>query len=396
VAASALAAGFLSGARAQQRSFDAWLQELRAEALASRISSATLDAALAGLAPLEEVVARDREQPEFTLDFRSYLARVVSPSRIEEGQRMLAEHGELVRAVGSRYGMPPSLLVAVWGIESNYGRTQGDFPVVQALATLAYDGRRGAMFRRELLNALRILDQGHVELAEMRGSWAGAMGHLQKGIVIEGFKLKDGSGNDIGYYGPADNDWTFKNTLLGCAGAGQYVWYRELPSTERAADAGDYVIGIGDGLNIRVYEQEGLSTDVKIRSDGKIALPLAGEIVAAGKRPAELSAELERKLKEFIVTPRVTVNVTTSHPITVTVMGEVGSVGVLTIEPPARLIDALARSGGLGEYAETDRIFVLRHFPSFKRIRFTWEEILRNEGGSASFPLRSGDVVVVD
>jgi membrane-bound lytic murein transglycosylase B len=178
-AASALAAVFLTGARAQQRSFDAWLQDLRSEALTARISSATLDAALDGLAPLDVVIARDREQPEFTLDFRSYLTRVVSQSRIEEGQRMLAEHGPLVRAVGSRYGMPPSLLVAVWGIESNYGRTQGDFPVVQALATLAYDGRRGAMFRRELLNALRILDQGHVELAEMRGSWAGAMGQLQ-------------------------------------------------------------------------------------------------------------------------------------------------------------------------------------------------------------------------
>ena len=179
VAVVVLAAAFLSGAGAQQRSFDDWLQGFRSEALAARISSATLDAALAGLAPLEPVIARDREQPEFTLDFRSYLARVASQSRIEEGQRMLAEHGELVRAVGRRYGMPPSLLVAVWGIESNYGRTQGDFPVVQALATLAHDGRRGAMFRRELLNALRILDQGHVELAEMRGSWAGAMGQLQ-------------------------------------------------------------------------------------------------------------------------------------------------------------------------------------------------------------------------
>lgn len=183
---------------------------------------------------------------------------------------------------------------------------------------------------------------------------------------------------------------------LGCAGAGQYVWYRELPSIERSAAAGDYVIGIGDELSIRVYEQDALSSDVKIRSDGKIALPLAGEVVAAGKRPAELSAELERLLKQFIVTPRVTVNVKTSHPITVTVMGEVGTVGVLTIDPPARLVDALARSGGLGEYAQSDRIFVLRQFPDFKRIRFTWEEILRNDGGSAAFPLRTGDVVVVD
>jgi membrane-bound lytic murein transglycosylase B len=92
--------------------------------------------------------------------------------------------------------MPPSLLVAVWGIESNYGCTQGEFPVVQALATLAYDGRRGAMFRRELLNALRILDQGHVELDAMRGSWAGAMGQLQfmPSTFIDYAKDGDGDG----------------------------------------------------------------------------------------------------------------------------------------------------------------------------------------------------------
>jgi membrane-bound lytic murein transglycosylase B len=179
VAACALAASFLSVAHAQQRPFDAWLLDFRSSALEARISPAIVDAALTGLTPLEQVIERDRAQPEFTLDFRSYLTRVVSQSRIEEGQIVLAEHGELLRNVGQRYGMPPELLAAVWGVESNYGRTQGDFLVVQALATLAYDGRRGRMFRSELLNALRILDQGHIDLHAMKGSWAGAMGQLQ-------------------------------------------------------------------------------------------------------------------------------------------------------------------------------------------------------------------------
>lgn len=178
-AACALAASFLPIAHAQQRPFDAWLQDFRSAALAARISPAIVDAALTGLTPLEQVIERDRAQPEFTLDFSSYLTRVVSQSRIEEGQLVLAEHGELLRNVGQRYGMPPELLAAVWGVESNYGRTQGDFSVVQALATLAYDGRRGRMFRSELLNALRILDQRHVEVHAMKGSWAGAMGQLQ-------------------------------------------------------------------------------------------------------------------------------------------------------------------------------------------------------------------------
>lgn len=183
---------------------------------------------------------------------------------------------------------------------------------------------------------------------------------------------------------------------LGCASAGQYVWYGEMASSERATMAGDYVIGIGDTISIRVYEQDGVSSDVKIRSDGKIALPFVGELVAAGKRPLELSREIEARLKEFIVTPRVTVNVATSLPITVTVVGEVSRIGTVTLEPPARLVDALAQSGGPGEFADKSKIFVLRQFPSYRRIRFTWDAILRNEHGAAAFPVRTGDVIVIE
>lgn len=184
--------------------------------------------------------------------------------------------------------------------------------------------------------------------------------------------------------------------LSGCAGAGQYVWYGEMPATERSGAAGDYVIGVGDSITIRVYEQEGVSVDGKVRSDGKIALPLAGEVVAAGKRPLELSREVEGRLKEFIVSPRATVNVTTSGPITVTVVGEVARIGTVTLEPPARLVEALAQSGGPSDYADKSRIFVLRQFPSYRRIRFTWDAILRNENGAAAFALRTGDVVVIE
>jgi polysaccharide export outer membrane protein len=183
---------------------------------------------------------------------------------------------------------------------------------------------------------------------------------------------------------------------LGCAGAGQYVWFGEMPPADRGTVAGDYVIGVGDTISIRVYEQDGVSGDVKVRIDGKVALPLAGEIVVAGKRPIELSREIEGRLKEFIVTPRVTVNVTTSQPITVTVLGEVAHIGTVTLEPPARLVEALAQSGGPSEFADKSRIFVLRQFPSFRRIRFTWDAVLRNVDGAAAFPLRTGDVVVVE
>ncbi len=182
----------------------------------------------------------------------------------------------------------------------------------------------------------------------------------------------------------------------GCASAGQYVWYSELPKTEQGVDTGDYVIGVGDSVNIRVYEQDGLSGEIKIRNDGKIGLPLAGEVVAAGKRPFDLSREIEQRMKEFIVSPRVVVNVTVAHPVSVTVVGEVGAVGTLTMDPPARLVDALAKSGGLNDFADTSKIFVLRQFPAFRRVRFKWEDIMRNAGGAATFPLRTGDVVVVE
>lgn len=188
----------------------------------------------------------------------------------------------------------------------------------------------------------------------------------------------------------------FALSLGGCASAGQYVWFNEMPVNERSGMAGDYVIGIGDTISIRVYEQEGLSGDVKIRSDGKIAIPLVGELVAAGKRPLELSRELETTLKQFVVSPRVTVNVATSQPISVTVVGEVSHIGVLTLEQPGRLVDAIAQSGGPNDYANKDRIFVLRQFPSYRRIRFKWSSILRNEDNSAQFPLRTGDVIVIE
>jgi polysaccharide export outer membrane protein len=139
-----------------------------------------------------------------------------------------------------------------------------------------------------------------------------------------------------------------------------------------------------------------LSGDVKVRRDGKIALPLAGEVVVAGKRPLELSSELETKLKQFIVSPRVTVNVAASQPVNVTTLGEVQRVGSLTLEPPARLVEALAQSGGPNDFADKSKIFVLRQFPTYKRIRFTWDAILRNEDGAASFALRTGDVIVVE
>jgi polysaccharide biosynthesis/export protein len=180
--------------------------------------------------------------------------------------------------------------------------------------------------------------------------------------------------------------------VVACAGPGSYIWYNELPKSEWGAPGGEYVISVA----VRVYDQENLATKGKIRSDGRLAIPFAGEVAMAGRRPSEVARELEAKLKEFIVSPRVTINIDESRPMSVTFVGEVSKAGTLQLEPSAGVLQALAQAGGPGQYANKSRIFVLRQFPQFRRIRFTYSELIHNEAGAAMFPLRNGDIIVVE
>jgi membrane-bound lytic murein transglycosylase B len=164
---------------AQERSFATWLQDLRAEAMTLGIRAQTLDTALTGLQPLPRVIELDRKQPEETLTYAQYLERMLPASRLQKGLRLLNEHRALLQEIGTKYGVPPGVIVALWGMETDFGRMAGHFPVLAALATLAYDGRRSALFRRELLDALKIVDAGYARPEAMTGSWAGAMGQNQ-------------------------------------------------------------------------------------------------------------------------------------------------------------------------------------------------------------------------
>jgi polysaccharide export outer membrane protein len=184
--------------------------------------------------------------------------------------------------------------------------------------------------------------------------------------------------------------------LLSCASGGRYLWYRNLPKTDWGGPSGEYVISVGDGIRVQVYENEPLTTTAKIRTDGRIALPFVGEIVAAGKHPSALAREIEARLKEFIVSPRVTVNVEEAQPVVVSVLGEVAHVGSLTLQPSSGLLEALAQAGGPSEYADKSSIFVLRRSPEFRRIRFTYDALVQNDDGAATFPLLTGDVIVVE
>ena len=157
----------------------AWIAKLRADAVSRGISGATVDRAFQNFTPLKRVVELDRRQPEFTLTFTQYLNRVVPQRRGQKGRQKLAENRQLLTQIGKKYGVQPRFIVALWGIETDFGRIDGGFSVIQSLATLAMDGRRSRFFRGQLIRALRILDQGHITLDRMRGSWAGAMGHFQ-------------------------------------------------------------------------------------------------------------------------------------------------------------------------------------------------------------------------
>jgi len=180
IAAAVAVLGLWVGpARAATQPFSVWLDGVRQEALAQGISPETLDAALDGLDPIARVIELDRRQIEGRITYKEYRDRLLSEERIERGRALLKEHRELLEQVAADYGVQPRFIVALWGIETSYGSWTGSTPVIGALATLAYDGRRAALFRGELLNALRILDEGHVKVENMTGSWAGAMGQSQ-------------------------------------------------------------------------------------------------------------------------------------------------------------------------------------------------------------------------
>ena len=159
--------------------FDRWVQELKIEAQSRGISPSLLDDAFQDIKPLPRVLELDRKQPESTMTFLEYKKHVISPRRIQQGREMLSRHRDVLTEVGQHYGVPPRFIVALWGIETSYGKNTGGFNVIEALATLAYDGRRSQYFRGELLNALQILQEGHASIPTMKGSWAGAMGQSQ-------------------------------------------------------------------------------------------------------------------------------------------------------------------------------------------------------------------------
>jgi membrane-bound lytic murein transglycosylase B len=161
------------------QSFAQWVQAFWPSARAAGITRATFDRAFAGLTPDPEVIEQANYQPEYVKPIGEYIDRAVSDKRIEAGKQKLEENKTLLDAIEKKYGVDRHILIAIWGVESNYGTQPGDKNVIRSLATLAYSGTKAKFARQQLIVALKILQRGDVSLEQMNGSWAGAMGHTQ-------------------------------------------------------------------------------------------------------------------------------------------------------------------------------------------------------------------------
>ncbi len=161
-------------------SFADFLAGVKADALARGIRAEVIDEAFAGIEePSATVIERDRSQAEIVQTLEKYLSQRVTAKAVTTGREMLERHHDLLDEISATYGVPATVVVSIWGFESNFGRFSGVRPTIAALATLAWDPRRSTLFRRELLDALEILNRGDIDLASMKGSWAGAMGQVQ-------------------------------------------------------------------------------------------------------------------------------------------------------------------------------------------------------------------------
>jgi membrane-bound lytic murein transglycosylase B len=235
--AGAMVAPSAARAETSDPKLAAWLRGVRAEALKAGVDAGTLDAALGSVEEIPKVMELARNQPEFKMTFDQYRGLVVSNERVERGRTLLRENRALVDRFAAPAGIPASIVVALWGIESNYGTRLGDFEVVPALATLAYNNFRAQFFRGQLIAALKIVSQGHIGLHAMKGSWAGAMGQCQ--FIPTSFLAYaadgDGDGRKDIWTSKADVFASIVNYLARVGWRAGLKWGEEVPAGAGAA-----------------------------------------------------------------------------------------------------------------------------------------------------------------
>lgn len=180
IATLLLAAGSVSAATCRDPAgFEKWLGDIEQEAVSQGISPQAVKQGLSGVTFDQSIIRRDRGQGVFKQSFEQFAGRMVSPARLKGGASMLKRHAATLERIEQRFGVPAPVLVAIWGLETDFGAVRGNLPVIRSVATLAYDCRRTEFFQAHLFDALRIVDRGDLTPAEMRGAWAGEMGQTQ-------------------------------------------------------------------------------------------------------------------------------------------------------------------------------------------------------------------------
>lgn len=221
--------------------FAEWLEGVRAEALARGISADTVTRAFEGIEPVAQILERDRAQAEFTLTMTQYLGRRLTRATLKVAQQAAERHRALLDRVHEKYKVQPRILVAVWGLESNFGRFVGVRPMIPTLATLAYEPRRAAFFRQQLFDALVVVDKGYIELPRLNGSWAGAMGQPQfmPSSYLTYAQDFDGDGRRDIWTSQADVFASIAYYLQSRDWNGEQTWGRrvDVPGAARAAIA---------------------------------------------------------------------------------------------------------------------------------------------------------------
>lgn len=242
-AASVLFAGLVSPAAKAEtdKSFQDFLVEFKAYAMTQGVREATIDAAFRDAQPFRRIVKRDRNQAEFKLTLKTYLNRVVTKRNIQVGRAKYRKHMDLLKRVEAKYGVQPRFILSHWGLETRYGAVKADVPLISAVATLAHDKRRSKFFRNELLAALRMLDKGHIELENMKGSWAGAMGQPQfiPSSYLEYAVDFDGDGRRDIWNSEADVFASIANYLARHGWHNDQTWGRQvrIPATATFRDS---------------------------------------------------------------------------------------------------------------------------------------------------------------
>jgi peptidoglycan lytic transglycosylase B len=279
--------------------FEEWLHGLIDEAHARGYSEDLIQTTLAGLTPLARIVERDSAQAEFTITLDRYFRTRITPRVVRMGREHAAEQRELLRRIQASYGVSPSILLAIWGLESHYGQFTGTYPVFQALATLAWEPRRSTFFRGELFNALSIVSGGYIDAKTMTGSWAGAMGqpqfmpssYLQNAVDFDNDGLRDI------WRSTPDTLASIASYLKNSGWERGQTWGREVsvPATARARIADIPARDVGCSAKRQMTERRPLP----IWRDAGVRLK-SGEPLPASDLPASL---VEVNRHSFLVYP---------------------------------------------------------------------------------------------